>query len=85
MGEKKRTIIVHAFDDNDQAGGIGFGMSGYGVRQEEIRCRARVLAASPTYSLGASPARINWRARWRTDCLQIVPANVLFNPLVDRP
>ena len=39
MGEAKRTVIVHAFDDDDEPAGIGFGMSGYGVSQGEIRCR----------------------------------------------
>lgn len=39
MGEAKRTIIVHAFDDDDKPGGIDFGMSGYGVRKDEIYCR----------------------------------------------
>ena len=39
MGEARRTIIVHAFDKEGEPCGVGFGMSGYGVRQDEIRCR----------------------------------------------
>ena len=38
MGEARRTIIVHAFDDENAATGVGFSMSGYGVRGEEIKC-----------------------------------------------
>ena len=38
MGEAKRTIIVHIFDDKDEPHGVDFGMSGYGVRHDEIRC-----------------------------------------------
>jgi hypothetical protein len=39
MGEAKRTIIVHAFDDKNEPNGIGFGMSGFGVRfGDEIHC-----------------------------------------------
>ena len=39
MGEAKRTVIVHAYDDDDEDCGVGFGMSGYGVRQNEIHCK----------------------------------------------
>ena len=39
MGEAKRTIIVHAFDKDGEPHGIGFGMSGFGVKQDEIRCK----------------------------------------------
>lgn len=38
MGEAKRTIIVHAFEDENADGGVGFSMSGYGVRNGEIKC-----------------------------------------------
>ena len=38
MGEKYRTIIVHAFDDKDEDHDIGFSMSGYGVHKDEITC-----------------------------------------------
>jgi len=36
MGEAKRTIVVHMFDD--QNGDLQFNMSGFGVRNHEIRC-----------------------------------------------
>ena len=42
MGEMKRTVIVHAFDKASEPAGIGFGMSGYGVQQDEIRCKKDV-------------------------------------------
>jgi len=38
MGQASRTIIVHAFDDDDAPKGIGFRMSGLGVDREEIKC-----------------------------------------------
>lgn len=38
MGEARRTIIVHIFDDENGENGLGFGLSGYGVRNQEIRC-----------------------------------------------
>jgi hypothetical protein len=36
MGESKRTIIVHMFDDDN--GDLQFNMSGYGVHNQEIHC-----------------------------------------------
>ena len=38
MGEARRTIIVHAYDDNSEPNDVGFSMSGYGVRNNEIKC-----------------------------------------------
>jgi hypothetical protein len=38
MGQASRTIIVHAFDDDDAPKGVGFRMSGLGVDREEIKC-----------------------------------------------
>lgn len=38
MGQAERTVIVHAFDDKGAASGIGFNLSGFDVRDEEIRC-----------------------------------------------
>ena len=38
MGQADRTVIVHAFDDQNAPNGIGFNLSGFDVRNEEIRC-----------------------------------------------
>jgi hypothetical protein len=38
MGEARRTIIVHAYDDKYEPCEVGFSMSGYGVRNDQIRC-----------------------------------------------
>lgn len=38
MGQANRTIIVHAFNDDNAHKGIGFRMSGLGVDREDIRC-----------------------------------------------
>ena len=52
MGEMKRTVIVHAYDDDDEQHGGGFGMSGYGVRQDEIHCKKD----NPRYRMKTSDA-----------------------------
>lgn len=36
MGDRKRTIIVHAFKNNE--GELDYSMSGYGVTDHEIKC-----------------------------------------------
>ena len=38
MGNARRTIIVHISDDDEGENGLRFGMSGYGVDKEEIKC-----------------------------------------------
>jgi hypothetical protein len=38
MGEAQRTIIVHIWDDDNEPNGLGFGLSGFGVQQDEIKC-----------------------------------------------
>jgi len=38
MGQANRTIIVHAFDDEDSNGGVSFSMSGFDVHGGEIKC-----------------------------------------------
>lgn len=38
MGEARRTILVHIWDDKDEPNGLGFGMSGYGVDKDKIKC-----------------------------------------------
>lgn len=38
MGQADRTVIVHAYDDEKAPDGIGFNLSGFDVRDQEIRC-----------------------------------------------
>src|SRR3982750_4255026 len=38
MSEAKRTIIVHIWDDKSKPGGVDYGLSGYGVKNHEIKC-----------------------------------------------
>ena len=38
MGDVRRTIIVHIYDDTSKPNDLGFGMSGYGVHGDEIKC-----------------------------------------------
>jgi len=38
MGEARRTILVHIWDDDEGQNGLGFGMSGFGVDKDEIKC-----------------------------------------------
>ena len=38
MGNARRTILVHIWDDTEAENGIQFGMSGFGVQKGEITC-----------------------------------------------
>jgi hypothetical protein len=38
MGNARRTILVHIWDDIEAQNGINFGMSGFGVQKDEITC-----------------------------------------------
>jgi hypothetical protein len=89
MGEAKRTIIVHIYDNKDEPNELGFGLSGYGVDKDEIKCakdtsgmRAQE-AHKITFEINDRSSR-NWlfptnaaNAMWvgsdSTDCPQTAP------------
>lgn len=100
MGEEKRTIIVHIYDDNNEPNGLGFGMSGYGVVKDEINCGkdgsgmhakdAHKVTfeinnrSSRPWLFAGNPANAMWVGSNSTDCPQKAPPPNLEFPEKDR-
>jgi hypothetical protein len=51
MGNAKRTILVHIWDDPEAPNGIQFGMSGFGVQKDEITCAKGSLPKADSNSV----------------------------------
>lgn len=89
MGEANRTIIVHIYDDDNEPNGIGFGLSGFGVVKDEIKCGkdgsgmhakdAHKITfeinnrSSRTWLFPSNAANAMWVGADSTDCPQTAP------------